>query len=227
MANLPLLLGHRGVRSSRDVAENTQPAFDLALKHGCDGFEFDVRRTGDGCALVCHDPHVNGLNVGDVPAEQLAGLPRLEDVVRRYGSRAFLDIELKVPDLESKVLAALNEHPPERGCVISSFLPAVVMEVRARSSLVSTGIICETEAQLDGWAALPADYVIVHHSLLSPSLLKNIQGAGRKVLAWTVNDRETMLRLASLGIDGIISDETQLLVRTLRGRRGHSVGGQR
>ena len=35
-------------------------------------------------------------------------LPRLTDVIQRYGERAFLNIELKVKDLESKVLTALG-----------------------------------------------------------------------------------------------------------------------
>jgi hypothetical protein len=52
MANLPLLLGHRGARASASVAENTFASFDLALRQGCDGFEFDVRLAGDGSAVT-------------------------------------------------------------------------------------------------------------------------------------------------------------------------------
>ena len=37
-----LLLGHRGARQY--ATENSFDAFDVALEHGCDGFEFDVRR---------------------------------------------------------------------------------------------------------------------------------------------------------------------------------------
>ena len=39
-------------------------SFDLALKHGFDGFEFDVRLTACGTAVVCHDPKVGGIAVG-------------------------------------------------------------------------------------------------------------------------------------------------------------------
>ena len=45
MAHLPLLLGHRGAVCSLGVPENTFASFDLALEHGCGGFEFDVRLT--------------------------------------------------------------------------------------------------------------------------------------------------------------------------------------
>jgi glycerophosphoryl diester phosphodiesterase len=46
-------------------------------------------------------------------------------------------------------------------------------------------------------------------------LVQNIRRAGLRILIWTVNDGESMLRFANWGVDGIISDETELLVRTL------------
>jgi len=215
MARLPLLLGHRGVRASTGVPQNTCASFDLALEHGCDGFEFDVRLAACGTAVVCHDPKVGKLAIARTQARQLPRLPRLNDVIERYGQRAFLNIELKVKDLESKVLTALSGFPPIQGYVVSSFIPDVVMELEARSSSVSIGIICETLAQLARWRELPVDYVIPHQSLVNRALVEEVQDAGRRVLVWTVNDKEDMLRLAELGVDGIISDDTELLVDTL------------
>ena len=166
MARLPLLLGHRGARASTGIPENTLASFDLALEHGCDGFEFDVRLAACGTAVVCHDPKVGKLVIARTRAQQLPRLPRLTDVIRRYGERAFLNIELKVKDLESKVLTALGEFPPRNGYVVSSFIPDVVMDLEARSSSASIGIICETPAQLACWRQLPVDYVIPHQSLV-------------------------------------------------------------
>jgi glycerophosphoryl diester phosphodiesterase len=216
VANLPLLLGHRGARSPTGVPENTFASFDLALDNNCDGFEFDVRLAACGTAVVCHDPRVGKITVSEAPASRLPQLPRLGDVLQRYCNRAFLDIELKVKDLESKVLAALHGYPPERGYVVSSFIPEVVMDLEARNAAVSIGIICETPAQLDRWPELPVDYVIAHQSLVEASLVRDVQGAGLKIFVWTVNDREAMLRFASLEVDGIISDDPKLLARTLR-----------
>lgn len=215
MANLPLLLGHRGARVSPGIPENTFACFDLALEHGCDGFEFDVRLTASGNAVVCHDPKVGKITVARAKDSQLSKLPRMNDVIQRYGQRAFLDIELKVEDLESKVLTALRDYPPEHGYVVSSFLPDVVMNLEARSRLVSIGLICETQAQLSRWPELPVDYVIAHQSLVDKKLVQEVHGAGLRILVWTVNDPEDMQRLADWAVDGIISDDTQLLVRTL------------
>jgi glycerophosphoryl diester phosphodiesterase len=215
MAHLPLLLGHRGAGVSHAIPENTFASFDLALEHGCDGFEFDVRLTASGNALVCHDPKVGKITLARAEDGQLSKLPRMSDVIQRYGQRAFLDIEIKVEDLESKVLTALRDHPPERGYVVSSFLPDVVMNLEARSRTVSIGLICETQAQLSRWPTLPVDYVIPHQSLVDDKLVQDVHGAGLKILVWTVNDREAMLRLAGWAVDGIISDDTELLMRTL------------
>jgi glycerophosphoryl diester phosphodiesterase len=214
---LPLLLGHRGARASTGIPENTFASFDLALQHGCDGFEFDVRLTACGSALVCHDPKVGKTSVARAQARQLPQLPRLDEVIHRYGQRAFLDIELKVRDLESKVLTALSKCPPAQDYVVSSFIPDVVMDLEARSSSVRIGLICETTAELARWRELPVDCVIPHQSLVNRLLVQDIHRAGCKVFVWTVNDQETMRRLADWGVDGIISDKTELLVRTLKG----------
>ncbi len=225
---LPLLIGHRGARASAGIPENTFASFDLALKHGCDGFEFDVRLTACRTAVVCHDPKVGAITVARAQAKRLPHLPRLDDVVKSYGQRSFLDIELKVKDLESKVLTALHNFPPAQDYVVSTFIPDVVMNLEARSSSVCIGIICETAAQLARWRDLPVDCVIPHHSLVNRVLIQDIQRAGCRILVWTVNDEETMRRLAHWGVDGIISDDTVLLVRTLKGTgppKAHGVAG--
>lgn len=215
MPSRPVLLGHRGVRGNQSIPENTVAAFDRALEAGCDGFEFDVRLTGDGRMVVCHDARVDGITISDAAAEQLLHLPELGDVLRRYSSRGFLNIEIKVEGIEAKVLTALREWPRERGCVVSSFLPDVVLQLKARSAIVAVGIICEKPSQLARWSTLPVDYVMAQQSLVTQGLIDLIHGAGRKIFVWTVNDPPSMLRLAGWGVDGIIADDPQLLARTL------------
>jgi glycerophosphoryl diester phosphodiesterase len=214
MSDLPLLLGHRGARASTSVPENTPASFDLALEHGCHGFEFDVRLTGCGRFVVCHDPTVESITISQATANQLTHLPLLEDVLQRYSQRAFLDIELKVAGMESKILGLLREYRMEERYVVSSFLPEVVMELKTRSQKTQAGIICDKPGQLACWRETNADYVIPHHSLVTLKLVKEVHSAGQKLLTWTVNDRKTMLRLADWGVDGIISDDTELLVQT-------------
>lgn len=164
--------------------------------------------------MVCHDPTVDGITVSRADVNQLSHLPILEEVLQRYGQRAFLDIELKVAGLESKVLSALREYRMEQDYVVSSFLCEVVMELKTRSQKIQAGIICDKPGQLACWRESNAEYVIPHHSLVTLDLIKEVHSAGRKLLTWTVNDRKEMLRLADWGVDGIISDDTELLVAT-------------
>lgn len=218
MSGPPLLLGHRGARASASVTENTLPSFALALEHGCDGFECDVRLTGCGCAVICHEPEVEGITVPKATAAQLVNCPKLQDVLARFAKSAFLDIELKVTGLGSQVVLALREHPPLRGYVVSSFLPDVLIELSIRSGSIPLGMICQDQKQLRRWRDLPLQYLIPEHSLITRELVRQVHDAGRKLFAWTVNDKRTMLRLADWGVDGIISDKTELLVKTLRSK---------
>jgi len=216
MKRRPLLLGHRGSRHSAAVAENTFAAFDLALEHGCDGFEFDVRLAGDGSAVICHDAELDGIPVSSLVPDQIRHLPLLNEVIARYGDRAFLNIEFKVPGLAAQLLAALAQHPPHRGYLVSSFLPNVLLDLRTHAASIPLGIICDNRKQLSCWRELSVECVIPHYSLITLKLLRELTDVGKKAFAWTVNGKAAMLRLAGWGVDGIISDKTALLARTLR-----------
>jgi glycerophosphoryl diester phosphodiesterase len=54
--------------------------------------------------------------------------------------------------------------------------------------------------------------------LLTQKLVDELHAAGKTVITWTVNDPSKMLQAAAMGVDGIISDDTKLLVETLGGR---------
>jgi glycerophosphoryl diester phosphodiesterase len=211
-----LLLGHRGAGANQPIPENTPASFDRVLAYGVDGFEFDVRLTADAEAVICHNPRSCRLKISATPANSLAQLTTLRRILQRYRSRAFLDIELKVAGIESILIALLKRYPPQRGFVVSSFLPGVLLSLHEVAPKVPLGLICESQRQLGRWRVLPIDYVIPAYRLLSRKILKEMKTEDKKVLVWTVNHAATMRRLASWGIDGIISDKPGLLVKTLR-----------
>jgi glycerophosphoryl diester phosphodiesterase len=218
----PLLLGHRGARGERAVPENTVASFDLALASGCDGFEFDVRLTADGHAVVCHDEKIGGLEIAQSSTQQLA-LPLLCEILARYQSNAFLDIELKVCGLETITVDLLRKHAPARGFVVSSFLPEVLETIHGLHAAIPLGLICETQVQLSRWRELPVEYVIPHFALVRPDLIaedvfSEIKAADRKIFVWTVNAPADMKRFSQWGVDGIISDNPKRLALTLRGQ---------
>lgn len=211
----PLLLGHRGARACRQIPENTLASFELCLQHGCDGFEFDVRRSDDGQAVICHDATIGGMEIENTASKSLP-LPTLEDILRQFAHRAFLDIELKVTGLEARTLAELRNYPPQKGYVVSSFLPEVLTAIHDLDPAIPLGFLCETRNQLRGWRLMPAEWVILQFKLVDEELVKLVHAAGKRIMVWTVNRAEIMREIAEWGVDAIIADETELLVRSLR-----------
>jgi glycerophosphoryl diester phosphodiesterase len=218
-----LLLGHRGARLY--APENTLAAFDLALSHGADGFEFDVRSTGSRQSIICHDPRINGLAVRKYSFKQLRAsfenteecAPTLEAVLDLYARSAFLNIEVKVRGMEQLVARAVKRVRPQRGYFISSFLPSVLRTLYAIDSSLVLGALAQTRWQLRRWRILPTSFVVPHYRLLSTPLVERLHAAGKTVITWTVNDPRQMLRASKMGVDGIISDDTKLLVETIGG----------
>src|SRR3979490_196651 len=182
----PLVLGHRGARASRNVPENTLASFELCLQHGCDGFEFDVRQSADGQAVVCHDPVVRRMEIARTPNTVL-GLPTLDQVLHSFAARAFLDIELKVRGLEPETIRLLREHSPRKGCVVSSFLPQVLVALHDLDTTVPLGFICDKAADLELWEGLPVGWIIPQLRLSDQALIGQIHAAGKQVMVWTAN----------------------------------------
>ena len=214
----PLLLGHRGARACREIPENTLASFELCLKHGCDGFEFDLRLSADGQAVISHDATVGGMEIVRVASKSLP-LPTLEDVLRQFTHRAFLDIELKVAGLEAQTVAELRKHPPQKGYVVSSFLPEVLTAMHDLDPAIPLGLLCDSQDQLRGWRETPAEWVIPQFELADGELVELVHAAGKKIMVWTVNRAERMRDFAVWRVDAIISDETELLTRSLRSVR--------
>ena len=65
------------------------------------------------------------------------------------------------------------------------------------------------EEQLKALGFTPAIYS-PEYSLANETLIKSCHELGIKIIPWTVNTKEEIERLKSLGVDGIISDYPNL-----------------
>ena len=113
-------IGHKG--ADLIVPGNTPASFDAALAHGVDMIEFDVlpenqHAPDDGRLLLAHD------------YEHVDGAPTLEDGLAHLASSPFdgveLDVDLKLPGYEQRVIEALREHGLVERTLISSQLDAL------------------------------------------------------------------------------------------------------
>jgi glycerophosphoryl diester phosphodiesterase len=224
--NRPLLLGHRGLRDrgrnrldSNLPRENSLAAFEFALTQGCDGFEFDLRHSRDGRNVVWHDPDCSGREIAASECHALLdrdGMPLadLEGVLARFGHRAYLDVELKVPGYEESVVAALRANPPQRGYIVTSFLPEVLQRLHDLDCGLPLGFIFDRRTGLDRWRELPVRVVLPRCDFITKSLVEEAHHRGPQIMTWTVNDARQMREFADWGIDGLISDDPRLLYQT-------------
>jgi len=210
----PLLLGHRGTRIH--APENTLAAFDLCLAHGCDGFELDVRRTQDRQIVVVHDADVSGREVASSTFAELQSvsthpLPLLSEVLPRYAATAFINIEMKVEGMEADIASLLLQYPPTKGVVISSFLSPAIREFQAIAPDVPCGFICRDPELLRQWKTLPVSHLVLIGTLVSEELVNEIHQQRKQLWIWTLNTSDECRCAFSLGVDGIISDDSFLL----------------
>ncbi|MFZ0240431.1 MAG: glycerophosphodiester phosphodiesterase [Desulfobacterales bacterium] len=114
------IISHRGEHDNRRIIENTLPAFQAAVDGGSWGIEFDVRWTRDRWPVVIHDPDARRLFGRAMPIRQTDFsdlkracplIPALDEVVRAFGRKVHLMVELKHEPFEDiteqrRVLAA-------------------------------------------------------------------------------------------------------------------------
>jgi glycerophosphoryl diester phosphodiesterase len=214
----PLLLGHRGCRGCGFI-ENSLAAFEYALNRGCEGYEFDVRHTRDHRNVIWHDPDYRGRQIAAADYADLVdrggNLPAtFEAVLAQFGHRAYLDIELKISGAEEAIVAALKSNPPQGGFIFSSFLQEILLRLHHLDGSLPLGLLCEDRDTISAWKELPLQAFLPRHDLIERRLVDQVHHAGRQIMTWTVNSPGRMRQLAEWGIDGLISDDPQLLYQT-------------
>jgi glycerophosphoryl diester phosphodiesterase len=205
----PLICAHRG--ASADHADNSAAAFEAAIAAGADLVETDIRRGRDGSLVLAHDP----LSDDEEPLE-------LRVLLELARGRVGLDLELKESGLEREVLELLEPEHRE-GLIVTSFLPVVIAEFRRLDASLDLGLLVEEEpgreaiGLLTAVRACGADFLAPDIALLGPEARRAAHALGRGLSVWTVNDAETIARLADDADVAIITTDVPALARSIVG----------
>ena len=214
-----LLLAHRG--DHRAAPENSIAAFRAAVDAGTDGTELDVRASGDGEAVVVHDPdlrRVQGVRsaVGELTADQLAtfGVPRLADVLAALPSSFIVDVELK----ETVVDAAIRAIEGARGLgapsmVLSSFDRETLELVRGRRPAWPRWLIGGEASTIERAVDLGCEAVALRWQAITPGIVARTHEAGLRLIAWTVRSAVLLRQLNTIGVDGACVEGSAMGVR--------------
>lgn len=228
----PQRVGHKG--AALIEPGNTLTSFDAALRHGVDMIEFDVlseHSDGTGRLLVAHDREALRAWAPltfDEALEHLSGAPF---------AGIDLDVDVKLPGYELRVLETLRSFDLVPRTLISGMFPTGLALIRAAEPALRLGwsvprvrrdyttdmlTAIPALAMLTGYrATLPRrartalregrfDAIMAHWRVVTPALVRAVAEGGGKLYVWTVDDVAMIAKLTNLGVDGIITNDPRL-----------------
>jgi glycerophosphoryl diester phosphodiesterase len=237
----PLAFAHRG--GAAHHPENSWRAFEHAVALGYSYLETDVNATADGVLVAFHDRtldritdragRVCELPYREVSVARIGGtdpIPLLEDLLGAWPDARF-NIDVKdEPAVRSLAGVLGRANAWDRVCItsFSAHRLAAVRRALPRPVCMATsplGVAAlrlgtprrATAARLRR-SAVRCTQIPVR--VATEPYVRRAHAAGLQVHVWTVNDREVMASLLDLGVDGIMTDETEALrdVLTVRGQ---------
>jgi glycerophosphoryl diester phosphodiesterase len=220
-------VGHKG--ADHIAPGNTAASFDAALAAGVDMIEFDVLPVQDRLVLA-HD-YTHELDTAQTLEEGLAHL----------ASSPFtgveLDVDLKLPGYEARVVEALRAYGlVERALISTTFMRSLVVvreleprlrlgwsvprarrdyTVSWRTKAFAYAAIARIRRRLPDaarrhLAAGRCDALMAHWRLVTPRLVRAVEAAGGELYVWTVDDPARIRRFENLGVTGVITNDPRL-----------------
>ena len=229
----PIAFAHRGGASVHP--ENTERAFRHAVDLGYTHLETDVHVTADGVAIAFHDESLDRVTdregvIAELPWSEVrrarvAGtdeIMRLDDLLA-----AFPDTRINLDPKHDAAVGPLAEALQATGAVervcVCSFSDERTEHVRAivgDTLCVGAGPRTITALVLRS-LRLPAQVADVHVAqvplkhgrvpIVRKGFVKAAHRRGIEVHVWTIDERAEMERLLDMGVDGLMTDQPEVL----------------
>jgi glycerophosphoryl diester phosphodiesterase len=230
------VIGHRGAAALRP--ENTMASVLKAIEDGADWVEIDVQETADDVVVVAHDSDfmkLAGVNlkVWDATMQDVADIdigswfgpeyaaertPTLREVLEAAKGKSKVLIELKYyghdVDLENRVIGLVEELGMQNDVATMSLKYPAVQKMEKLRPDWRSGVLAATA--IGDLSGLEGEFVAVNAGMVTPGLIRKVQDAGKDIYVWTVNDPLQMSRMASMGVDGLITDRPAMANEVLR-----------
>ena len=226
-------VGHKG--ADHIAPGNTTASFDAALAADVDMIEFDV--------LPEH--HLAPLTARLILAHDYAHVPpdavTLAEGLAHLASSPFadveLDVDLKLPGYEARVVEELRRHDLVARTIVSTLYMRSLVTLRALEPRLRLGwsvprvrrdytssaltaapawaLLVRMRRRLPGIAAGHVragrcDALMANWRLVTPRLVRTLREAGGEIYVWTVDDARRIRRLEQLGVTGVITNDPRL-----------------
>lgn len=241
------LVAHRGAMS--EAPENTRPAFDRALSYGIDGIEFDVQMSIDDVPVIYHNKTLFRINrkrkrIADYTFRELQEFDwgkwydeqfkneqvlTLEEMLKRYGHKTRLMIEIKTDKKESlsgrshllarHVVRLIKESIPEKA-MDNIFILSFDQEIlaQAKSLAPELNIVLNME-EPEIVAGIRASFLESVYAVCGPikkmtnEVLSSAQKKGLGVMTYSINTPQQFKKAHSLNVDVMMTDRPGWLVQ--------------
>ncbi|MCG8600689.1 MAG: hypothetical protein MI807_11145 [Verrucomicrobiales bacterium] len=229
----PIIIAHRG--ASKAAPENTAASIQRAVEMGAKVIEIDVRKTKDGELVLFHDKELDRLTGRKGTIEELDfESARQLDVGSWFGDSfseekpitlaeaieqcrkggAITLVEHKTGDAASYA-EVIKELKAEKDVIVQSFNWTFLSGFRKRLPGIPIGALGSKKLSdhLEAITELQPEWVGWKFSDLTAENLETLHGLDFRVALWTVNDPGEAKKWIERGIDGIITDVPDVMLR--------------
>lgn len=231
----PITVSHRGVDNGNGVQNSIDALTKTSETTHPDYVEMDIQETKDQKFVVFHDFNMKNLTGENVKPNQLTLEEATKLTAKDNGKEepvaSFDDylaeanrlnqklmIEIKptkedTPEMIDNFLEMYGDNILEKGHIIQSLSFDIVAEVKEKAPEMFVGYIMPFSVV--GPPEGEMDFFTLEYTTLNSKFIKSANALGKDVYAWTPNDADTMSRMMFYGIDGMITDQMQLLNETV------------
>ena len=233
VTNTPLVISHRGV-SNKNGVQNTVQSLEKTAQLKPDLIEMDVQETKDGQFVMMHDANLKnlaGINASpqDLTLEELTGLDISENGYRTKIS-SFDDYLNRANELHQRLLIEIKTSKKDSPQMMERFLekygPIIKKYGHQMQSLDYHVIdqVLKYDSTIPVYFILPYNSIFpktkatgytMEYSTLDEYFVTKLWYTEQKLYVWTINSSDALDKSLQLSVDGMITDDMEMLQETL------------
>lgn len=234
LETIPVTISHRGVSQGNGV-QNTVESLEKTALLRPDYIEMDVQETKDGQFVMMHDANLENLAGVNARPQELtlaeltaltvsengysAQIPSFDAYLTRanqLGQRLLIEIKtskLDSPDMMERFLSQYGETIKLYGHQIQSLDYQVIDQVRQHDKSIPTFFILPYNTI---FPRTRASGYTMEYSTLDENFVNKLWRSDKQLYDWTVNDEDSIAKSFRLGVDGMITDDLELVQSSIK-----------
>ena len=233
VTNTPLVISHRGV-SNKNGVQNTVQSLEKTAQLKPDLIEMDVQETKDGQFVMMHDANLKNLaginaNPQDLTLEELTGLDISENGYRTKIS-SFDDYLNRANELHQRLLIEIKTSKKDSPQMMERFLEKYGATIKKYGHQMQSLDYHVIDQVLKYDSTIPAYFILPYNSIfpktkatgytmeystLDEYFVTKLWYTEQKLYVWTINSSDALDKSLQLSVDGMITDDMEMLQETL------------